>query len=56
MAFNATNQYFIQLMPLITTQLLIKKTFSYTNDIIAKGHDINRLVRLFPRLGLVVRV
>jgi hypothetical protein len=55
MAFNATNQYFIQLMPLITIQLLIKKTFSCTNDIIAKD-DNNRLVRLVPRLGLVVRV
>jgi hypothetical protein len=35
-AFNATNQHFIQLMPLITIQLLIKKTFSCTNDVIAK--------------------
>ena len=56
MAFNATNQHFIQLMPLITIQLLIKKTFSCTNDIIAKDDRNIRLVRLVPRLGLVVRV
>ena len=56
MAFNATNQYFIQLMPLITIQLLIKRTFSCTNDIIAKDDNSSRLVRLVPRLGLVVRV
>ena len=29
---------------------------SYTNDTIAKDDDNNRLVRLVPRLGLVVRV
>jgi hypothetical protein len=56
MALNATNQYFIQLMPLITIQLLIKKTFSCTNDIVAKDDNNNRLVRLVTRLGLVVRV
>jgi hypothetical protein len=55
-AFNVTNQHFIQLMPLITIQLLIKKTFSCTNDIIAKDDDNNRLVRLVYKLGLVVRV
>jgi hypothetical protein len=33
-----------------------KKTFSYTNDIIAKDDGSNRLVRLVPRLRLVVRV
>ena len=56
MTFNVINQCFIQLMPLITIQLLIKKTFSCTNDIIAKDDDSSRLVRLVPRLGLVVRV
>jgi hypothetical protein len=56
MAFNAINQYFIQLMPLIIIQLLIKKTSSCTNDIIAKDDDNNRLVKLVPKLGLVVRV
>jgi hypothetical protein len=55
-AFNVTNQHFIQLIPLITIQFLITKTFSFTNDIIAKDDNNNRLVSLVPRLGLVVRV
>jgi hypothetical protein len=39
MAFNVINQHFIQLMPLITIQLLIKKTFSCTNDVNSKDDD-----------------
>jgi hypothetical protein len=46
----------IQLMPLIIIQLLINKTFSCTNDNIARDDDSSRLVRLVPRLGLLVRV
>jgi hypothetical protein len=32
------------------------KTFSCTNDIIAKDDGSNRLIRLVPKLGLVVTV
>ena len=55
-AFKVIDQHFIRFMPQITIQLLIKQNVCCTNDIITKGDDNNRLVRLVLRLGLVVRV
>jgi hypothetical protein len=56
MAFNVTNQHFIQLMPLNHHSIAYKENVSCTNDIIARDDDNSRLVRLVYKLGLVVRV
>jgi hypothetical protein len=56
MAFNVTNQHFIQLMPLNHNSIAYKENVSCTNDIIARDDSSSRSVRLVSNLGLVVSV
>ena len=56
MAFNVTNQHFIQLMPLNHLSIAYKEDVSCTNDIIARDDGSSKFVRLVSKLGLVVRV